>query len=59
MDDLILKTKISTADVIVEYASSLSYETDTEGCSGAMHGMAASMLAKYWIHGETFRVNYK
>lgn len=36
-------------------AEPTSHEADTEGITGFMYGMAVSLLAKYWIHGDRLR----
>ena len=43
-------------DVIVrEHADRLSHDADVEGVTGFMYGMAVSILAQCWEHGEALR----
>jgi hypothetical protein len=41
--------------VIAKYAKPLSHLADTDGITGYMYGVAVSILAHCWIHGELLR----
>lgn len=38
-----------------DVAKQASYDANTDGITGAMYGMAASILAECWEHGERLR----
>ena len=40
---------------MVAYAENCSKQVDFMGITGAMYGMAVSILAKCWKHGEALR----
>ena len=40
---------------IADIAEACCREADTSGITGFMYGAAVSMLAKFWVHGDTLR----
>lgn len=40
---------------LIDRASKLSHEADTEGITGFMYGCAVRELAHFWIHGDALR----
>jgi hypothetical protein len=53
-----MEKAVAAGRSVEDVADSLSHEVDRRpgfGITGFMYGMAVSILAKCWIHGETLR----
>ena len=51
----LMEAKISDGMEIKDIAKDTSHEADTSGITGFMYGMAVSILAQCWKHGEQLR----
>ena len=51
----LMEEKIHGGIKFEDMAKSTSYKADEEGITGFMYGMAVSILAKTWEHGEELR----
>ena len=52
----LMEEAIDAGRKLEDIADDLSHTADTEGITGFMYGMAVSILANCWIHGEELRV---
>lgn len=50
-----LKPEDVTPLALKEFAGTTSHEADYDGISGNMYGIAVSILADTWVHGESLR----
>lgn len=50
-----MEKEIAEGKEVKDIAKELSFWADTEGITGFMYGMAVSILAKCWEHGEELR----
>jgi len=50
-----METEIAEGKEVKDIAKELSFKADTEGITGFMYGMAVSILAQCWEHGEELR----
>lgn len=51
-----MEAQMAVGKKIAEIAERTSHEADDEGITGFMYGMAVSILASAWLHGEALRL---
>lgn len=51
----LMEAAIAEGKLLQDVAKQTSHTADTEGITGFMYGMAVSILAKTWVHGEELR----
>lgn len=51
----LMEKAIANGETVEECAKRTSHEADTDGITGFMYGCAASVISRFWIHGETLR----
>ena len=52
----LMEERIENGHKLEDIADATSSIADVEGITGFMYGCAAVALARFWIHGEQFRV---
>lgn len=52
----LMEAEISAGNSIAECAEKTSHMADTDGITGYMYGVACSILAQCWEHGEVLRI---
>lgn len=50
-----IEAAMAAGESLAQCADRTSHEADTEGITGFMYGMAVSVLASSWVHGEELR----
>lgn len=51
----LMEARMAKGETLESCAAVTSHEADTDGITGFMYGMAVSILAKCWEHGEELR----
>ena len=50
-----MEAQLAAGKTLAECAKKTSHSADTEGITGFMYGVAVSVLAACWTHGEELR----
>ena len=51
----IMEARLGQGEKLEGIAEECSHQADTEGITGFMYGIAVSILAQCWVHGEELR----